>query len=217
MRFCAKLLSNLANFYLFRKYIYKLYYNINYIHYLCIHINHSNEKMKKKLLYMPPAVAVVNNADLEKDESIFEMDKLEEDTGFLMLQVSNLWKNFHGRALKKSHGLTHVQYTVLSRIYGLTKHDTKQVTQTMLARHTRIDPMALSHVFRGLEAKGYIQRVTHPADVRAKAVSLSPKGKKLMEQVIHSIAEADNKFFEKLGKNADFFNKNLKKLLETNN
>jgi len=35
--------------------------------------------------------------------------------------------------------------------------------------------------------------------------------------VIRSIAEADQKFFEKLGKNADFFNKNLKKLLETNN
>ena len=171
--------------------------------------------MKKKSVYTSFRMKSVP-AVPEKGESIFEIENLEEDTGFLMLQVSNLWKNFHGKTLKKYGGLTHMQYAVLAGIYWFTLHDTQQVTQVMLANYTRIDPMTLSYVFRGLEAKGYIRRVTHPTNVRAKAVNLTPEGEELMGQAVSSIVEADQKFFQSLGKKTNYFNQNLKKLLETN-
>ena len=84
----------------------------------------------------------------------------------------------------------------------------------MLSKQTQIDTMALSHIFRKLETKGYIYRVTHPTDIRAKVVNLTPEGEELMKQVLGTIAEADQKFFKSLGKNTDRFNKYLKKLLD---
>jgi len=203
-------------FAVFNKNIYNVFYNINYICYLCIRINHSKEKMKKKLLDMPSAKTGNDSIALKKKESIFEIDNLEEDSGFLMLQVSNLWKNFHSEILKKYHGLTYRQYIVLASIYWLSLHDTEQITQTMLAKHSRIDAMSLSHVFRGLEAKGYIHRIPHPADVRAKVVSLTQEGKELIDQAVRVIVEIDQQFFKSLGKNTNHFNDFLKKLLKAN-
>ena len=84
----------------------------------------------------------------------------------------------------------------------------------MLSKQTQIDTMALSHIFRKLEAMGYIYRVTHPTDVRAKAVNLTPEGEELMKQVLGTITEADQIFFKNLGKNINQFNKYLKKLLD---
>ena len=136
--------------------------------------------------------------------------------GFLILQISNLWKNYYGYILKKHHGLPYMQYAVLASIHRFSLHSREHATQAMLAKHIRIDPMTLSHIFRGLEANGYISRTTHPDDVRAKAIKLTPKGEELMEQVNATMVKAGDKFFDTLGKNTDLFNKCLKKLLRSN-
>ena len=145
------------------------------------------------------------------------MRNLEDDTGFLILQVSNSWKNYHEEILKKHHHISYIQYVVLADIYWFTLRNKKQVTQAMLAKHTKIDPMTISYIFKGLEAKGYICRVTHPTDVRAKAVNLTQEGKDLLCQIVKTVAEADMKFFTALGKSAERFNRDLMKLLQGNN
>jgi len=153
---------------------------------------------------------------LEKDKSPFKIENLEEDSGFLMLQISNLWGNYHDKALKRYHGLSHMQYAVLASVYWLVLYSGKQVTQTILAQHTKINPMTISQMFKVLEAKGYIYRTTHATDVRAKAVNLTPEGKELMHKAFNTIWEVDAKFFKVLGKNTDRFNKCLSELLKAN-
>ena len=153
---------------------------------------------------------------MEKEKSPFVIENLEEDTGFLMLQVSNLWEIYHDRALKKHHGISHMQYAVLASVHWLVLHSDKQVTQTILAQHTRIAPMTISQMFKVLEAKGYIYRKTHSTDVRAKAVDLTPAGKELMRKAVVTILNVDTKFFQALGKYTPRFNRCLVELLEAN-
>ena len=157
-----------------------------------------------------------NRAPLDKKQSPFIVENLEEDTGFLMLQVSNLWETAHDKALKKYHGISHMQYAVLASVYWLVLHSDKEITQTILAQHTRIAPMTISQMFKVLEAKGYIYRTTHSTDVRAKAVDLTPAGKELMHQAIITILNVDTKFFQELGKNIPRFNRSLLDLLQAN-
>ena len=144
------------------------------------------------------------------------MENLEEDTGFLMLQVSNLWEYYHDRALKKYHDISHMQYAVLASVYWLVLHSEKEVTQTRLAQHTKIAPMTISQMFKVLEAKGYICRTTHRSDIRAKSVNLTPEGKELMHKAAVTILNVDTKFFQALGKNTPRFNHYLVDLLKAN-
>jgi len=154
---------------------------------------------------------------LSNDKSPFIIENLENDSGFLLLQVSNLWNNSHDRALKKYHGLSHMQYAVLASVCWLVYHsDGDDVTQSLLAQHTKINPMTVSQIFKVLEAKGYIKRTKSPKDVRAKIVSLTDKGNELMHKAFKTIWDIDMKFFKALGKSNKAFNKHLFKLLKTN-
>ena len=133
-----------------------------------------------------------------------------------MLQVSNLWNNRHDRALKKNHGLSHMQYAVLASICWLVYHTNKQVTQSLLSQHTKINPMTISQIFKVLEAKGYILRTKHPKDIRSKIVSLTKEGYNLMCDAFKTIWDVDAKFFSILGKNTGRFNNQLLELLKEN-
>ena len=149
-------------------------------------------------------------------ESPFIVLDLSEDSGFLMLQVSSLWASYHDKALKKYHGLSHMQYAVLASVYWLALHSEKHVTQTILAQHTKISPMTISQMLKVLEAKGYVSRTTHVTDVRAKVVDLTQVGKELMNQAIKTIFDVDAKFFHILGKNVKHFNGYMYELLKSN-
>ena len=153
---------------------------------------------------------------MNKEKSPFIIENLKDDTGFLMLQVSNLWSNIHDKALKKHHGLSHMQYAVLASVCWLVYHSDKQVTQSFLSQHTKINPMTISQIFKVLEAKGYIYRTKHPKDIRAKIVCLTKEGNELMHKAISTIWEVDKKFFTTLGKNSKRFNSYLYDLLISN-
>ena len=153
---------------------------------------------------------------MDRKESPFVVENLEEDTGFLMLQVSHLWEYYHDKALKKYHDISHMQYAVLASIYWLVLHSEKEVTQTRLAQHTKIASMTISQMFKVLEARGFIYRKTHSTDVRAKAVDLTPEGKELMHKAAITILNVDSKFFQVLGKNTPRFNRYLVDLLKAN-
>jgi len=76
--------------------------------------------------------------------------------------------------------------------------------------------MTLSHIIKGLEIRGYVSRITHPGDIRAKAIDLTPKGKEVIVQAIITIKEVDRKFFKVLGKDSNRFDECLKSLLNPN-
>lgn len=145
----------------------------------------------------------------------FTCKDLRKDTGFLMLQVSNLWATSHDRALKRYYNLSHMQYAVLASVYWLVLHG-EEVTQVRLAQHTKISPMSISKMLKGLEVKGYVYRTKHSTDVRAKAVHLTVQGKDILNKAIQTIAEVDDKFFNALGKNVTRFNIYMFDLLQRN-
>jgi DNA-binding MarR family transcriptional regulator len=153
---------------------------------------------------------------LNNNKSPFTLESLKDDTGFLMLQVSNLWNNSHDRALKKHHDLSHMQYAVLASVCWLVYHSNKLVTQSLLAQHTKINPMTISQIFKVLEAKGYIYRAKHPTDPRAKIVNLTDEGNELMQSAFRTIWDVDTKFFKVLGKNVSRLNSFLYDLLIAN-
>ena len=154
---------------------------------------------------------------MDTNLSPFFIENLEDDTGFLMLQVSNLWGDCHDRALKRHYGLSHMQYAVLASVCWLAVYqDGKYVTQSRLAQHTKINPMTISQIFKVLEAKGYIVRTKHPTDVRAKVVNLTEEGYDLMKKAVRTIWDVDTKFFRALGKNTDRFNSYFCDLLNAN-
>lgn len=148
--------------------------------------------------------------------SPFVIENLEEDTGFLMLQTSRLWQEYHEKVLKKYYNLSHMQYAVLASVYWLVLHSKKEVTQTILSKHTKIDPMTISQVFKVLESKGYILRKRHSTDVRAKSVCLTEEGKNLMDKAVATVINIDAKFFKVLGKHIPRFNRYLLQLLDAN-
>ena len=154
---------------------------------------------------------------MDKSYSPFISDTLETDTGFLLLQLSRLWDGYHEKVLKKHYNLSSMQYAVLASVYWCILHSDKEITQTYLARHTKIDPMTISQVFKVLEKKNYILRKTNSADIRAKSVTLTNEGEALMQKAVVTIASADAKFFNILGKeNTKLYNKFMVDLINDN-
>ena len=153
---------------------------------------------------------------LNIDKSPFIINDLKDDTGFLMLQVSNLWGNNHERALKKYHGLTHMQYAILASVSWLVYKCNIQVTQSILAQHTKINPMTISQIFKVLEAKGFIFRTKHPTDIRSKVVHLTPEANDIIHKAFHTIWDVDAKFFNDIKEQQEQFNQCLYNLLKAN-
>jgi len=144
-------------------------------------------------------------------DNTFSVEKAEDSPGFLLWQVTSLWQ----RGIKKALGpfdLTHAQFVLLASAYWLTLQK-KNVTQVALADHSRIDPMTTSQVLRTLEEKGFVTRAGHATDTRAKVITVSETGKKLVKPAVAAVEKFDREFFSRLGSRGEAFNNDLQKLL----
>src|SRR6478736_8032931 len=101
----------------------------------------------------------------------FQFEKAEDSSGFLLWQVTSLWQREIRKALEK-YDLTHSQFVLMASIHWLTLHH-QEVTQVVLASHSKIDPMTTSTVLRTLQGKNLLQRQEHATDTRAKTVALT--------------------------------------------
>ena len=151
---------------------------------------------------------------MKTPDNPFQFEKAEDSSGFLLWQVTNLWQRGIKKALKK-HGLAHSQFVLLASIHWLTLSK-QSVTQILLSSHTKIDPMSTSTVLRSLQEKGLLRRQEHETDTRAKTISLTEKGVKMVNQAVKTVEQFDNEFFSPLGKQAKDFNKKLSDLLSGN-
>ena len=145
----------------------------------------------------------------------FSIENAEESTGFLLWQVTNLWQREIKKALEK-YELTHSQFVLLASIHWLTL-DKQSVTQILLSKHTKIDPMTTSTVLRTLQTKGLIKRQEHETDTRAKTVGLTDIGLKNIKKAIKTVEQFDKQFFGSLDSNTKDFNKKLNILLKNKN
>ena len=153
---------------------------------------------------------------MKKDISPFIEENLDEDSGFLLLRISKLWEEAHEKALKKHYDLSHMQYAILASVHWLILHGQYEITQVKLAKHTKISPMTISQSLKVLEQKGYVHREICSTDARARYSFLTPKGKELMQKAFVTIFEADEKFFNTLGKNRKKLNQYMAELLWAN-
>jgi DNA-binding MarR family transcriptional regulator len=120
----------------------------------------------------------------------------DESPGLLLWQVTNKWQAAQ-RAALKPYGLTHVQFVVLASLTWLGGDGV--VTQKALADHAALDPMMTSQVLRTLEGNGLVERRDHPADKRAKALSVTDEGRALANRAVKAVEACDAAFFAPLG------------------
>ena len=148
---------------------------------------------------------------MKNSDDTFGFEKAEDNTGFLLWQVTNLWQREIKKALEK-YALTHSQYVLLASIHWLTLKN-RDVTQIVLSSYTKIDPMTTSTVLRNLQTKGLLLRQEHSTDTRAKTVGLTESGKKIIKRAVKTVETFDKNFFEIPGKKTNEFNKQLQSLL----
>jgi DNA-binding MarR family transcriptional regulator len=78
------------------------------------------------------------------------------------------------RPLLEPMGLTHPQYLVMLALW-----EESPLTVTELGRRLSLEPATLSPLVKRLEASGLVTRERDPRDVRALAVSLTARGRRL--------------------------------------
>ena len=122
-----------------------------------------------------------------------------ESPGFLLWKISNAWQR-RQRAALAPHELTHSQFVLLATATWFGASET--LTQARLSQLCGVDPMTTSQVLRALEAAQLIQRVDHPDDPRAKAISVTKAGRDLARKAVVAVKEADAAFFQPLGADA---------------
>lgn len=116
-----------------------------------------------------------------------------ESPGFLLWKISNAWQRKQ-RATLQPFDLTHSQFVLLATATWFGQHET--LTQARLAELSGVDPMTTSQVVRTLQAASLVERRGHPDDPRAKAVFVTPAGRKLAARAIVAVEETDAAFFE---------------------
>lgn len=147
-----------------------------------------------------------------KIEFLFETP--EVSPGYLLNQLHLIWQRKVKNVLDPLN-LTHTQFVLLASIAWLT-NKRSDITQVELAALNNYDRMMVSKVLRTLQSKNLIERREHSTDTRAKVVTLTSSGKKLLQTALTKVEKMDIDFFETLGNNIDNFNSNLQTLIETN-
>lgn len=132
-------------------------------------------------------------------------------TGLMLWQVTNSWQRAMREALAP-FDLTHVQFVLLAVLTSLD--DSQPVTQKDLAQEAGTDPMMTSQVLRTLESKGLIARHSHPSDQRAKTLTPTQAGIKLVNRAIVAVEQADRTYFSPLNDAINDFTQALHALAE---
>lgn len=138
----------------------------------------------------------------------------DDSPGFLLWQVTNRWQAAQ-RVTLEPFELTHVQFVLLASLTWLDLDEAathRPVTQRRLADQAATDPMMTSQVLRGLERRGLVQRAPHPADKRARALTVTPAGSALANLAVVAVEACDNAFFAILGKDKLAFTRALRSL-----
>lgn len=144
---------------------------------------------------------------------IFSYKEAEESPGFLLWQVSTLWRQNLETILAPLR-LSHPEFIVLATAFWL-KRSREHVMQTDIAKQTKLSNMHVSKILRVLEKKLLIQRKAHVTDTRAKSILVNREGLMLLRQAVKQVEGYDRKFFTPLGTQASEFNKLLSSLVVT--
>jgi DNA-binding MarR family transcriptional regulator len=128
----------------------------------------------------------------------FGFDKPKDSPGFLLWQTTVTWQ----RVIKKSlepYNISHSQFVIMALLLWLKEHK-YETTQTLIANWSKLDKMTVSKSLKKLIDQDLICRVEHKTDTRAKSISLTSKGNKLIHRLVPIVEKNDSEFFSKVSK-----------------
>src|SRR5262245_61450686 len=111
--------------------------------------------------------------------------------GALVWRLSMKWRGGVDRAVAPL-GLTRAPYSLLGSLYSMQRGG-QRPTQRELADHTGLDALYVSKLARTLDEAGLIERTAHPDDTRAVQLSLTPRGRRTIEQAVVVVREVQEK------------------------
>jgi DNA-binding MarR family transcriptional regulator len=148
-----------------------------------------------------------------KDKSpVFDYVEPEDNTGYLLWQVTMRWQLNMGRALSPLD-VTLTQFSLLAGLYWLIGKK-EIVTQQRLADYANTDKMMTSKVLMTLEQKKLIKRANHPDDSRAKQLLMTDKGVAKLRESYQRVKEVDSSFFGPIVQRKTVFDGLLQKLID---
>jgi DNA-binding MarR family transcriptional regulator len=143
-----------------------------------------------------------------KKKPIFSFENPEDNSGYLLWQVSMLWQLRMKQGLDKV-GLTLTQFVLLAALHWLTQNGAS-VTQTELAAHAKTDKMMTSKILRTLQLKNWVNRTEHVTDTRAKTIQITELGLAVLKKANAAVEKTDKQFF----KSFSTFNTNFKDVMQ---
>ena len=123
----------------------------------------------------------------------FGFDKPQDSPGFLLWQTTMLWQRHIKNALEP-YNIAHSQFVIMATLLWFEMHE-QDITQAFIVNWTKLDKMTVSKGIRDLVVRGLINRVEHETDLRAKNVSLTDDGKKMIQALVPIVEAIDEKFF----------------------
>ncbi|EHN12698.1 Transcriptional regulator MarR family [Patulibacter medicamentivorans] len=113
--------------------------------------------------------------------------------GFLLWRATLAWQR-RVRAALDPHGLTHVQFVLLTTSWWIEEHEGPP-TQAVLAERAGTDTMMTSQVARRLEADGLLRREPDPGDARARRLHLTAAGRAKLAAALPAVEAVDAEAF----------------------
>ncbi len=123
----------------------------------------------------------------------FGFDRPEDSPGFLLWQTNIIWQRQIKKALE-SHGIAHAQFVIMATLMWFEAHH-YDTTQISIVNWSKLDKMTVSISLKKLVALGYVNRIEHETDTRAKRVSLTEQGKAMVRTLVPIVEDIDHRFF----------------------
>jgi DNA-binding MarR family transcriptional regulator len=111
--------------------------------------------------------------------------------------VATIWQR-QVRAALVEVALTHAQFVLLASAAWLEGEATPRsepVTQAQISAHASTDAVMTSEVLRTLERKKLLRRLPHPSDARARCITVTPAGRRLVQRAVALVEGVDEEFF----------------------
>ena len=131
-------------------------------------------------------------------KSAFTVSEPEASLGFMLWQTTVVWQRKVKSSLE-SYDISHAQFVVLANILWFVEQG-ETPNQIMIVNLSKLDKMTVSKALKKLVAEGLVKRVEDPVDTRAKALSLTGKGLKLIQKLIALVEQVDDDHFSVLDK-----------------
>jgi DNA-binding MarR family transcriptional regulator len=126
----------------------------------------------------------------------FTFDSPEDSPGFLLWQTTTMWQRHIKQSLEQ-YDVSHAQFVIMATLmwFEANKYD---ITQILIATQTKLDKMTVSKSLKKLVQMGFVNRIEHQIDTRAKSVSLTEKGKEMVSTLAPIVEGIDSMFFGKV-------------------